>query len=437
MNRFVKLAVMCGMGLLIVVGTITLLNLPGSWSQNAAAPLAIALANGGFEEPYADWQGSTERQIADQWSLWYLETGENYLDKPLANPASSPTHEGNTSQHIQSKSFRILNACVYQHVSNVTIGHYIQFSAWAMVQADNLLDSYEKWQVRLGIDPNGGSDPQQIEYYSYPFYWDTYNTDKGTWHKLSVSLKATASTATVYLCAHPTLPRDFNVYWDDAEVRVTSEQLVYVPLVVNQHCVIPPGELANPDLERQFCLVTDYQPHDGFSGAIAPYWNPFVNTTGDLKHPEYNKTDRDYRKYSGEVAQQFGHSAWGLFEAGIYQVVTGTNPGDVLQFSIYGWGWIGADGNTNDRVSDYTGADGLLMRVGIDPYGDEDANSANIVWSDFHSDPLDKWNQYQITATAAMTRASVWVYAKGNKWGMRYHQTFWDNADLSVIQPAP
>jgi hypothetical protein len=126
-----------------------------------------------------------------------------------------------------------------------------------------------------------------------------------------------------------------------------------------------------------------------------------------------------------------------LFEAGIYQVITGTIPGDVLQFTIYGLGWIGAADNGNDRVSDSVRDDGMLMRVGIDPYGGEDANSTNVIWSDFHDDPLDKWNQYQITATAIMTRASVWVYAKGNEWGMRYHQTFWDNADFSVIESAP
>jgi hypothetical protein len=438
MNRFIKLSVMCGMGLLIVVGTITLLNSPGAWSQDTVTPLAVTLANGGFEEPYANWQGSTERQIADQWSLWSKTdwSGENYLAEPKANASDnvSPGSAGAKSQHLFPQGAANFDACVYQQVSGITVGHYIRFSAWARVSTDMAIPDA---QTRIGIDPGGGTDPLDIQYETHQSNWDVYDASSGQWQQLEVTLQATSTTVTVYACAHPRWPMSFNVHWDDAEVLVTPERLSYLPLALNKHCVVAPGELANPDLEKQFCLVTDYQAHDGFSGAIAPYWNPFVNTAGDLMHPEFNKTDRDYRKYSGEVAQQFGHSAWGLFEAGIYQVITGTTPGDVLQFTIYGWGWIGADGNANDRVSDSTRDDGLLMRVGIDPFGGEDANSANVVWSDFHDDPLDKWNEYQITATAVMTRASVWVYAKGNHYGMRYHQTFWDNAAFSVIASAP
>jgi hypothetical protein len=227
---------------------------------------------------------------------------------------------------------------------------------------------------------------------------------------------------------------DPRLEWN-TQISPSEVLTAYLPLVNRYYC-IPPGELWNPDLEPEFCTLDDYQSWDGISGFIAPYWQPFVNDTdGDLKHPEFNKTDRDYRRYSGDVAQQFGHSAWGDFEAGIYQVVTGTQVGDTLRFTIYGLGWIGwnADSAENDRVSDFTETGGLSMRIGIDPYGGESFTDTQIVWSAF-VDPYDVWHQFEVTATAAYSKVSVWAHARpATRTGTRFKQTFWDQAELEVI----
>jgi hypothetical protein len=73
------------------------------------------------------------------------------------------------------------------------------------------------------------------------------------------------------------------------------------------------------------------------------------------------------------------------------------------------------------------------MRVGIDPYGGESFTDTQIVWSAF-VDPYDVWHQFEVTATAAYSKVSVWVHARpATDKGTRFKQTFWDHAALEVI----
>jgi hypothetical protein len=236
---------------------------------------------------------------------------------------------------------------------------------------------------------------------------------------------------------------NFTAYWDDAEFATLPEKLTFVPAALNEHCVVPPGTLWNADLERDYCILHGYQEViSGFHNLLtAPYWRPYWNddfnpATAENRQPEANYTDRSYRVHSGSVAQQMGTSGGGNFEAGIYQVVTGTQVSDTLRFTIWGLGWnqhwpTNDPDGYNEFISDYQEEDGLRFRVGIDPYGGESYTSTDIVWSDLYN-PFDQWHQFEVTATAAATRVSVWAYAHPAGYWLKHNQTFWDGANLEV-----
>ena len=433
--KALRLIAMCVAGLTVTTIAVVILSSFPTLSQGnvPASAQGVAFGNGGFEGKYVEVEPG--RLVAPSWSLWYTTAwpDESYIAPPLANAVTDPVYSGTKAQHVYWQQYKNFDACLYQKVGGITIGHYVRFSAWGRVDTSMGIPDA---QTRIGIDPAGGDNPLDIQYETHPDNWDVYDAASGEWQRLSVAVKATAPTVTVYACAHPRWAMEFHVYWDDAEFTVTPEKLVYLPLVMRSYCTVPPGELWNPDLELDFCNLHGYQlPISGYKNVfVAPYWMPFwntdyVTTTGENAQPEYNYTDRDYRVHSGQVAQQYGRSAWGNFEAGIYQVITGVNVSDTLRFTIWGMGWS-ANGS-DDRYSDVR--EGLNFRVGIDPYGGESYTSTNIVWSEFY-DPYDEWHLFAITATARYTRVSVWAYAHPAAYWARYNQVFWDDADLTVVE---
>lgn len=445
MSRVEKILLAIGIGSLAIAVVLIVL-----WLQQPATPTqpvdlrvqsiqTTGAQNVGFEGDYVAWEGSDERKLAPGWSLWYKTDWpdeKDTLDLPRANDVSSPVLEGSKAQHIFWKDWTNFDGCLYQQVSGLTVGHYIRFTAWAKVETD--LGVHEM-QTRIGIDPAGGTDPLDIQYELHPGYWDAYTIGNGQWQELSIALKATSETATVYACAHPRWPMRFDVYWDQAAFLETPEKLAYLPSVSRKHFTPPPpGTLWNPGLERNWGELEGYQlPLPGYTNVyIAPYWMPWWNDnfnpdTGEFRQPEYNYADRDYRVHSGEVSQQYGLSAWGGFEAGIYQVVQGVAPGDAIEFKIRGLGWS-SDTGTDERFSDIQ--EGLNFRVGIDPYGGEAWDSEQIVWSD-HYDPYDEWHHFEITATAQSDKISVWAYAYPTAYWVKMNQVFWDDASLKVSTP--
>ena len=427
MGRIAKILIACVGGLAVVAVVLGVFWLWGP-AQPALSAVQIASAqNLGFEGTYVAWEGSVDRMIAPSWKLTYtLRWGsEAHLDLPRASDASSPRLEGDKSQHLWQE-WKNFDACLYQQIG-VTVGHYVRFSAWAKVDADDQLPT-DQYRTRVGIDPNGGTNPfDDIEYWTHRANWDDYTDEGGQWQQLWLSIKAISDTVTVYACAHPsTAYRRFDVWWDAAEFEVVPEQLFYVPLVLRERWnPPPPGTLYNPDLELEWGEYEGYQllytdTH------VAPYWNFFR----DNGWAEYNAADRDYRVHHGAVSQQYGESGWGSFEAGIYQVITGTVVSDTVQFTIWGVGWSSNLDGSNDRYSDVR--DGLNFRIGIDPYGGESYTAPEIIWSDYY-DPYDVWHQFEVTATVQSDRISVWAYAHPAAYWARFNQVFWDDAALTVI----
>lgn len=442
MRKGTNLLTMCIAGLASTIGIVAFFAWLPSLSPRATVADASWIANPGFEGEFTE--RDTELWIGDGWELWYAtDGGEDGIAAPKAFQENTRVREGLQSQHVRAQNDgSIFDACLYQQVTGITVGEYIRFSAWAYVDAHDDLNSEEKWQTRVGIDPDGGTDPRDINYYLYPSLWDSV-TEKGRWQHLSVVIKATSPTATAYACAHPIWRYSFHVFWDDTEFAISSEKRAYLPVVYRERFVISAGSLANPDLEEDYGLYKVYQqyPGVGFKYRFAPYWLPFWNDDhhdGQNMQPECGEIlvgDASHRVYSGGAAQQCGLSGGGNFEAGIYQVVNGTQVSDTLRFTIWGLGWnqeyLDKDDVHDEFTSDYVVTGGLRFKVGIDPYGGTDWASSEVIWSD-PVDPYDAWTQLEITATARYTQASVWVYAHPEAYWLRWNQVFWDKASLEV-----
>lgn len=441
MRKSLRLLITLGSGLAITTMVVLLFSrLPLLGEEHARAQDAM-LVNGGFEGTYELWEGSVDRKIAPGWSLWYQVEGSTY-PAPKAEDRSDPRREGDKSQFMFGRDkWSGYYGCLYQQVGGLIEDNFIRFSAWAKVDPALELDSPEKWRTMVGIDPDGGTNPQDINHYENPELWDIY-TDRSQWQHLSVVMRATSPTATVYACAHPSLARRLDVWWDDASFVMTEGSLVYAPVVAKDFFHLPVSTLANPDLEEDWGILRGYQqPIPGFDNVkVAPYWYPFWNDDynpqdNTNKQPEYGPTDRSYRVRSGSVAQQFGLSGGGTFEAGIYQVVS-VQVSQTLQFSIWGLGWTQywpSPGDPYDEGnSDYTDPGGLRFRVGIDPYGGESYTTTNIIWSDYY-DPYDAWHPFEVSATALSDKISVWAYAHPDNPILGWNQTFWDEAGLTVV----
>jgi hypothetical protein len=448
MHKAIKLTITFGAGLAITLATFMLFTSLPALSESEGPPQQAMLENGEFEGDYQAWQGQDSRKIAPSWSLWYTtDWSEPFIAPPHANQETNPefVRQGK-AQGVHTDGSQNFDACIYQQIDGITVGHYVRFSAWAKVDAHSDFNGPDKMQTRIGIDPDGGTNPLDINYYVQPALWDTY-TNMDQWQHLSVVTKATSPTITVYACAHPIFARPFHVYWDDATFLVTPESFLYIPYVMGYYYPLHPGELANPDLEENWGIYKGYQaPLPGFGNVkIAPYWLPYWNTDYDPegpknKQPEYGPTGLGegypYRSHSGLVAQQMGSSGGGIYEAGIYQVVTGTRVGDVLRFTMWSHGWTQYwDGPVDERVSDYQDPGGLRFQIGIDPYGGESFTSTHIIWCDEY-DPYDEWHQFAVTATAMSDRISVWTKARPSQPWLRWNESFWDDAHLEAIESA-
>jgi hypothetical protein len=447
MRKPLRLLITLGSGVAIAAAVVLLFGRLPLLGEERVPAQDATLVNGGFEGTYELWEGSVDRKVAPGWSLWYQEEGSAY-PPPKTEDRSDHRREGAKSQFMFGRDrWSGYHGCIYQQVGGLVENHYIRFSAWAKADPDPELDSPEKWRTMVGIDPSGGTNPQDINHYDYPDLWDMY-TDRGQWQHLSVVMRATSPTATVYACAHPGLSRPLYVWWDDASFVMTEGSLVYAPVVAKDLFQVPLGTLANPDLEKVWGRYDDYYvPIPGFGNVkVAPYWYPYWNTnyiseTSENKQPEYGPTGLGagypYRSHSGEWAQQMGSSGGGAFEAGIYQVVRGVQPGDTYSFTMWAHGWTqywpSESDPADERVSDYQEPDGLQFKIGIDPYGGESYTSTQIIWSE-KQDPYDEWYQFEVTATAMARQISVWAYAHPTNYLLRWNETFWDDASLQIVE---
>jgi LysM repeat protein len=187
------------------------------------------LTNPGLEEesfgPFTTRRGGEfPIYLPNGWNVWLAgPTGEffNRSDRTSVNahPGPGPTpHEGSRAVNIDC-GFVTCTAAIYQQVS-VTQGSNVQGSAWAQVKACNLADNATSCgsavesgaQTRIGIDPNGGTDPNDSD-----IVWSGWVQPHDQWLQMSVSATTTGTTATLFLYSTQGSTAQINkTYWDQA-----------------------------------------------------------------------------------------------------------------------------------------------------------------------------------------------------------------------------
>ncbi len=188
----------------------------------------------------------------------------------------------------------------------------------------------------------------------------------------------------------------------------------------------PPGhpdcQTWNPDEPNQVCERA--QMPEGWH----PYWLP-DGTEEWLIMPEYTDSTTDQvnpdRVRSGEKSMHY-FSFFTRHEGGAYQQVTAV-PGGRYCFSAYGHAWSAR--TDSDWYSDPDPDNGeLYQKVGIDPTGGTDWESANIIWSD-EREQYDFFDLFEVEAVAQANTVTVFIYSRPNL-PVKHNDVYWDDASL-------
>lgn len=194
------------------------------------------LQNGGLEEgtfgPYLGRRGGEfPIYLPSGWNYWFApQNGDRYNNaakttiQPHPGPVPAPK-EGQRALNISCGFFTCTTA-IYQQVNNITPGQNVQASAWAQVKACNLAKNSKGEiiadncgsavesgaQTRIGIDPNGGTDPNDTD-----VVWSAFIAphEQNGWQQMSVSATATGGAVTLFLYSSQGSFADINkTYWD-------------------------------------------------------------------------------------------------------------------------------------------------------------------------------------------------------------------------------
>lgn len=200
-------------------------------SLSASAQSSELLTNPGLEEgsfgPYTTRRGGDfPIYLPNGWNVWLAgPTGEflNRSDRTTINPHPGPgpsPREGTRAVNIDC-GFVTCTAAIYQQAA-VQPDTNIQASAWAQVKACNLAPDQTSCasavesgaQTRIGIDPNGGSDPNDSD-----IVWSGWVQPHDQWLQMTVSATTSGASATVFLYSTQGSTAQLNrTYWDQVSV---------------------------------------------------------------------------------------------------------------------------------------------------------------------------------------------------------------------------
>lgn len=187
------------------------------------------LNNPGLEEgsfgPYTTRRGGEfPIYLPNSWNIWLASpTGEftNRSDRTSVNPHPGPgpnPREGTRALNVDC-GFVTCTAAIYQQVT-VQQGANVQASAWAQVKACNVATGSDSCgsavesgaQTRIGIDPNGGTDPSDSD-----IVWSSWVQPHDQWLQMSVSATTSGTAATLFLYSTQSSTAQLNrTYWDQA-----------------------------------------------------------------------------------------------------------------------------------------------------------------------------------------------------------------------------
>jgi len=211
----------------------------------------------------------------------------------------------------------------------------------------------------------------------------------------------------------------------------TGENLLVNPSFEGQYTAYilpPPGhpdcQTLNPNEPNQYC--SRIQMPAGWH----PFWrdsprdNPTMNILPEYKPGELWETPP--RVHNGERSQHY-FSFYSTHEAGVYQQITAV-PGGQYCFSAWGHAW-----SANTTTPDFTSTDDhgfLYQKIGIDPTGGTDWQSANIIWSEPQMQ-YDVFGQFVVEATAVSDTVTVFLHSRPD-WPVKHNDVYWDDTFLAL-----
>lgn len=185
------------------------------------------LQDPGFEGEYTN-RGRADLNVPAPWGLWFTESprGQYWQNlPPVAFPHNGPDpnpHSGGRAFNF-NKGFGTFTAAIYQQVS-VPEDENVTGSAWAWLHTCNIPENADKCgsavesgaYVRIGIDPNGGTNP-----YDSDVVWSPTAAPHDRWEQLTVSATSTGTTVTLFLFTTQEWPSELNtMFWDDASLSI-------------------------------------------------------------------------------------------------------------------------------------------------------------------------------------------------------------------------
>jgi len=200
----------------------------------------------------------------------------------------------------------------------------------------------------------------------------------------------------------------------------------------------PYNLLVNPGFEDGYSEREDpYAPWEGPKGELRvangwELWYDNVPGQGGYNHRPYYEPEDGYvhtdplRVRSGQYAQKMSNSD-ATHTAGLYQR-TRVPMGSQVQFSIWVMVWSSLHDDPHQSKDDGN----YWLSVGIDPYGNTDPFSDQIIWSD----KIEHYDEHVLLLVTAVAQADhVTVFTKGAPdWPVHHNDSYWDDACL-VVNP--
>jgi len=213
---------------LVIIGLLAA-GLAGTW-QSTAAQGSNLLQNPGFEGSYVPFAGDPTRLVAPGWSPWNIarkagDPGFVNLTPEYRSAANARRIHGGSAAQELFTFFATHTGGVAQRVS-VAPGSRLRFSVFVSVWSTSLDDPNAseqpgRVQVRVGIDPNGGTDGSNPN-----IIWSDQQEFYDQYRELSVEAVAVGNAVTVFVESAPKDPvKNNNTYVDDASLVVTGAEL--------------------------------------------------------------------------------------------------------------------------------------------------------------------------------------------------------------------
>lgn len=188
----------------------------------------VQIENPDFEDGFYQYNDIPELTVPVGWQPFWLQgtpeqTADGYYRRPEFKPEPIRVFRGRTGAKLFT-TFSTHDAGMYQHVL-VPRGALVTVRAHAQYWSEHTDGTSGGLAVRVGIDPEGGTDP-----WADRVVWgDWAGIDTGwngqTWTQVTATAYAISALITVYLrsaCRYRAKHNDS--YWDAIEIECTGGQ---------------------------------------------------------------------------------------------------------------------------------------------------------------------------------------------------------------------